>query len=127
MDKRQRDKFKKLLLKQRSDILSEIEHLKDSALKKSQREASGDLSGYLYHMADAGTDNYDREFNLGLASNENKLLYEIDETLKRIDEKTFGKCEGCGEHINAGRLKAVPYARFCIQCKEREEQKQKAL
>lgn len=125
MDKKKINKYKKLLLEKRSVILSEIEHLQKGALKKSQRDASGDLSGYVYHMADVGTDNFDREFSLDLASNEQKILYEIDEALKRIKEGGFGRCEGCGNEINPGRLEAVPYARLCIDCKEREETKTK--
>lgn len=126
MDKKKLGKFKKLLVKQRDEALSEIKSLQKGALKTSQREASGDLSGYVYHMADVGTDNYDRELNLDLASNEQKMLYEIDHALRRIEEKRFGKCESCGHVVSPGRLSAVPYARLCIDCKETEEKKSKA-
>lgn len=125
MDKKQVKRFKKLLLKQRSDILSEIGNLEGSVLKKSQRDASGDLSGYVYHMADVGTDNYDREVSLNLVSNEQKILYEIDQALERIEEESFGICEACGDGIKVRRLEAVPYARLCRDCKEREELKSK--
>jgi RNA polymerase-binding transcription factor DksA len=76
-------------------------------------------------MADVATDNYDREFGLGLASNEQKVVWEIDEAIGRINEKTFGSCQGCEKKIAKKRLQAIPYTRFCVACQEKEEQKKK--
>lgn len=115
--------FKKLVLKKKEEILDEIKHISDDTLKKSQKEASGDISGYTYHMADVATDTYDREFSLGLASNERKLIYEFDDALKRIEEGRFGICEDCKSLIAKNRLKAVPYARLCVKCQEKKEKK----
>jgi len=115
--------FKKLVLKKKEEILDEIKHISDDTLKKSQKEASGDISGYTYHMADVATDTYDREFSLGLASNERKLIYEFDDALKRIEEGTFGVCEDCKSLIAKNRLKAVPYARLCVKCQEKKEKR----
>jgi len=113
--------FKKLILKRKEEILEAIKHISEDALKKSQKDASGDISGYTYHMADVATDTYDIEFSLGLASDDRKLLYELDEALNRIEEGTFGICEGCKTLISKTRLKAVTYARFCIKCQEKKE------
>ena len=66
--------FKKIVLKKKEEILNDLKHISDDTLRKSQKEASGDISGYTYHMADVATDNYDREFSLGLASGERKSL-----------------------------------------------------
>ena len=74
-------------------------------------------------MADVATDTYDREFSLGLASNERKLIYEFDDALKRIEEGTFGVCEDCKSLIAKNRLKAVPYARLCVKCQEKKEKR----
>lgn len=115
--------FKKLILKRKEEILDEIKHISDDTLKKSQKDASGDISGYTYHMADVATDNYDREFSLGLASNERKLLYELDDASKRIEDGTFGICEDCQSLITKTRLKAVPYARLCVKCQEKREKR----
>jgi len=115
--------FKKLVLKKKEEILDEIKHISEDTLKKSQKEASGDISGYTYHMADVATDTYDREFSLGLASNERKLIYEFDDTLKRIEEGTFGVCEECKSLIAKNRLKAVPYARLCVKCQQKKEKR----
>jgi len=113
--------FKKLILKRKEEILDEIRHISEDTLKKSQKDASGDISGYTYHMADVATDAYDREFSLGLASNEQKILYELDDALKRIDEGTFGICEECKSPITKTRLKALVYTRLCVKCQEKKE------
>ena len=118
MDKQELNKFKAQLKLQRERIVSGIDHIERDTLNKSQRDSSGDLSGYTFHMADQATDNFDTEFNLDIASNEQKFLNEIDEALKRIDEGIFGVCEQCEKSISIKRLKAVPYARYCIKCQE---------
>ncbi len=83
LSKKELKDFKKIILKKKEEVLEDFKHITDDTLKKSQKEASGDISGYTYHMADVATDNYDREFSLGLASNERKALYELDDALKR--------------------------------------------
>jgi len=123
LSKKELTDFKKIILKRKEEILEEIKHISDDTLKKSQKEASGDISGYTYHMADVATDTYDREFSLGLASNERKLLYELDDALKKIEDGTFGICEECKTLIAKTRLKAVPYARFCVKCQEKKEKR----
>ena len=115
--------FKKIVLKKKDEILDEIKHISDDTLKKSQKEASGDISGYTYHMADVATDTYDREFSLSIASNGREFIYELDDALKRIENNTFGVCEGCKLVISKIRLKAVPGARFCIKCQEKKEKR----
>ncbi|MBM3243216.1 MAG: TraR/DksA family transcriptional regulator [Candidatus Omnitrophica bacterium] len=115
--------FKKLIIKRKEEIDADIKHISEDTLKKSQKDASGDISGYTYHMADVATDNYDREFSLGLASNDRKFLYELDDALKRIDEGTYGICQDCKCSIARTRLKAVPQARLCVKCQEKREKK----
>ena len=126
MNARNYDKIKKQLEEQRKMIADGIDHFAKDNLNLSQRDASGDLSGYTFHMADVATDNFAREFNLDLASNEQQLLNRIDDALKRITEGTFGNCENCNVPIGMERLKAVPYALLCIKCKEEEEKKAKS-
>ncbi len=118
-------KFKALLLKLRENIVGDVEHIANDTLKKSQREASGDLSGYTLHMADMAGDHYEREFSLGIASSEQKLIYEIDEALDRIADGTYGVCVTCEKPIARSRLKAVPHAKYCVQCQQKEELMQK--
>ena len=123
MNKKDLLEFKKLVLKRKEAILDDLKHISEDTLKKSQKEASGDISGYTYHMADVATDNYDREFSLGLATNERQSLYELEDALKRIEEGVFGICDNCKSPIAKIRLKIVPSAHLCIKCQEKLEKK----
>lgn len=116
-------KYKKALLKEREEIGGGITHITEEALKTSQRDAAGDLSGYSYHMADVASDNYEREFSLGRASEEQDLLYTIDEALKRVKDGTYGSCLQCSKAISKKRLDAVPHAELCINCQTKNESK----
>ena len=125
MNKKDLKVFKELLLKKRADLAKGIDHIANDALKTSQRDAAGDLSAYSLHMADMATDNYDREFSLSLADNEQKILNRINDALEKIEEGTFGLCELCEKKISKVRLKAVPYAELCVPCQEKQEKKKK--
>lgn len=115
--------YRKLLEIIRKKIVGDLAHLEKDSLNTSQRDASGDLSGYSLHMADQATDNFDREFNLGLVSSEQQILNQIDEALLRMDEGRYGVCETCSKPIVQKRLLALPYTRFCIKCQSEEEKK----
>lgn len=108
-------RFKQMLLEKRKEILLNVNEMEDETLKKSRLDASGDLSSMPIHMADIGTDNYEQEFALGLMDSERKLLREIDDALQRIEEQTYGICEGTGKPIPKARLEAQPWARYCIE------------
>lgn len=123
LSKKELSVFKGLIYKIKDEILDDIKHISDDTLKKSQKDASGDISGYSYHMADVATDTYDREFSLGLASNDRQFLYELDDAAKKIEEGTYGICESCSQPISKSRLKAVPYARLCVKCQESKEKR----
>lgn len=126
MDKKDIKAFKELLVKRKIELAKGIEHIAEDALKTSQRDAAGDLSAYSLHMADMATDNYDREFALNLADNEQKILNRIDAALEKIETTdTFGLCESCGKKITKVRLKAVPYAELCLPCQEKQEKKKR--
>lgn len=103
-----------LLLKLRDRVIDEISFLANDNLNKSSKDASGDLSSYSFHMADQGTDNFDREFAASLLNSEHDVLYEIEEALRRIDGGTYGVCEQSGEPIERERLRALPFARYCV-------------
>jgi DnaK suppressor protein len=99
--------------------------MKGEALNKSSKDASGDLSGYSFHMADMATDLYDREFSLGLAEGERIILFDLEDAIRRIDEGTYGLCEDCGSKISKQRLMAMPQAENCIKCQEKKEKSSK--
>ncbi len=107
--------FKQMLLEKRREILRNVNEFEDEALKKSRLDAAGDLSSMPIHMADIGTDNYEQEFALGLMDSERKLLREIDDALGRIEQRTYGICEGTGKPIPKARLEAQPWAKYCIE------------
>jgi DnaK suppressor protein len=107
-------RYRKALLDLRDQVVDDISFLAGDNLNRSQRETSGDLSGYSFHMADQGTDNYDREFALNLVSSEQDVLYEIDEAIRRMDNGTYGVCELSGEPIERARLNVLPYARCSV-------------
>lgn len=113
--------FRQILLQKRKEIFRNVNEFEDEALKKSRLDASGDLSSMPIHMADLGSDNYEQEFALGLMDSERKIVLEIYEALKRIQNKTYGICEGTGEPIPKMRLEGIPWARYCVQYAEMVE------
>ena len=107
------EKFKALLLAKRSEILDNVTHMEDETLRKQR----SDLSNMPIHLADAGSDTFELENTLGLVGSERKLLQEIDDALERIENNIYGICEGGTEHhIPKARLKAIPWARYCVKC-----------
>ena len=123
MKKKDLEKYEKLLLDKRNQLIEEFGILKKTAMDSTLKETSGDLSAYSYHMADLGTDAMEREKAFLFASKSGRLLYHIDEALRRLKSGTYGKCLECGDPIAEERLSAVPHARLCIKCKEVEESK----
>ena len=125
MDKQQKIKHKKKLLDLRENILKKVKNIQKEYLNKSPQNASGDLSGYSFHMADVASDNFEREVLLGLAENERDMLIEIDRALMRLKDKDFGKCSDCGKQISQRRLLALPYALMCITCQKEADKESK--
>lgn len=113
--------FKKLLLSLREKLVGKVDSMQDEALKRSRQDASGDLSNVPIHMADVGTDNYERDLMIELIQTGEESLRNIDTALEKIEDGTFGVCELCGKKINKERLKAIPYAKLCIDCQRDEE------
>ena len=113
--------FKKLLLSLRERLVGKVDVMQGETLKKSRQDASGDLSNVPIHMADVGTDNYERDIMIELIQNGEEGVRNIDTALEKIEEGSFGVCELCAKKINKERLKAVPYAKLCIDCQREEE------
>ena len=125
MNKRELLDYKALLLTHKQKLLEEIRHIAKGA-STSHKDASGGISTYTYHMADVASDHYERELSLNIATSEQKLLYAIDEALKRIEDKSYGRCLDCEKPIVVRRLRAVPYASLCIACQRLRESKPRA-
>jgi len=90
-------------------------------MNQTQRDSSGDLSAYSFHMADMGTDAMEREKAFLFASTEGRLLYSVNEALRRLYRSEYGMCESCGKEIGKARLDAVPQASLCVSCQEKQE------
>jgi RNA polymerase-binding protein DksA len=112
--------FKELLLHRKKLLQGDVKTLEDEACKKGA-DAAGDLSTLPMHLADLGTDSFEQDISLGLMENESDEIHEIEEALDRIKDGTFGLCESCRKKIPKERLKAIPYARLCVNCKKKEE------
>ena len=115
------EKFKryyKLLIELRTHVLIQLGEHTEETLLKSAKEDSGDLSGYGQHMADAGTDTFDRDFALSLVSSEQEALAEIEAAIKRVHDGTYGICESTQQPIAKERLLAVPFTRYSAEAKK---------
>ena len=98
--------------------------LRDQLLKQMSglaKESAQEMAGYSLHMADSGTDNFDRDFALSLLSSDQDAIYEIEEALKRIEKNTYGVCELTGKPIPKARLEAIPWTRFTVQAQAQLE------
>lgn len=85
------------------------------------KESAEEMSSYSLHMADSGTDNFDRDFALSLLSSDQDAIYEIEEALKRIEKNTYGICELTGKQIPKVRLDAIPWTRFTVEAQAQLE------
>jgi DnaK suppressor protein len=101
--------FRNLLLEKRREIIGDVGSMESEAFK-----GDSNLSNMPIHMADVGTDNFEQEFTLGLIESERQILRDIQEALVRIDNGTFGICQGTGKPIPRVRLEAVPWAKYTI-------------
>jgi DnaK suppressor protein len=106
-------KFYERLLELRDQLLRQMNGL--------AKESAQELAGYSLHMADSGTDNFDRDFALSLLSSDQDAIYEIEEALKRIEKGTYGVCELTGKQIPKSRLEAIPWTRFTVQAQAQLE------
>lgn len=122
MDRTQLDTIERLLLRERDKTLRSLGRFQEQA-KLTRESSDADLSSYSFHMADQGTDAMEREKSFLFASKEGRYLYRVEEALRRLynDPEQFGVCHGCGNEIPFERLEALPHARYCLDCKKREE------
>jgi len=118
------EKFKryyKLLLDLRTHLTEGIERHSEETLKRSAKDDAGDLSAYGQHMADAGTDTFDRDFALSMVASEQEALSEIDAAIKRVLDGTYGICEITQKPIAKERLLAVPFTRYSAEAQKNLE------
>lgn len=109
---RELELFRDQLLAKRREIVGDMTSMEREALRSS---SGSNLSNLPLHMADMGTDNYEQEFTLGLMEKDRKLLRDLNDGLAKIQNGTFGICEGTGKPISRARLEAQPWARYSIE------------
>ena len=113
--------FYDLLIQLRDHVKNGLNAHAEETLKRSSKDDAGDLSGYSQHMADAGTDTFDRDFALSMVSSEQDALQEIEAAIDRIFDGTYGICEMTGKKIRDERLMAVPFTRYSMKTQEQIE------
>lgn len=111
-------RYYKLLVDLRASLTEGIERHSEETLKRSAKDDAGDLSAYGQHMADAGTDTFDRDFALSMVASEQEALSEIDAAIKRIHDGTYGICEITQKPIAKERLLAVPFTRYSAEAQK---------
>ncbi|MHB1311080.1 MAG: TraR/DksA family transcriptional regulator [Gemmatimonadaceae bacterium] len=126
LTKKQLQQLEKLLMDERKRVLKELGQW-DETMSNTEQGADGDLSSYSFHMADQGTDAMEREKAFLFASKEGRFLWHVNQALRRLykSPETFGQCQHCGGEVAFERLEALPHARYCFECKQREEDAKK--
>jgi len=119
MKEQERVEFKEVLLERRRTLLGDFKNMASEAL---DRNGQGNQSNkWSENFAEFGTDNFEQEMTLNLMQGEQEEIKAIDEALERLEQGTYGMCDTCGKRIPKARLRAVPHAKLCIDCKRQEE------
>ena len=131
--KKELDQFKVIILEKRDEILEQLQNLREQMLDPTTGEYINENSPYSLHMAEQGTDAMEREKTFLYAQRENKFLGYLEDSLKRIDNGTYGICVECIEEpqhlcptcplIPKARLDAVPHSQLCLPMKQKQEKK----
>ena len=112
--------FREMLIAKRRELVGDVTHLENEAMRQNTAATSGSSSMPI-HMADLGSDTWEQELTLGLIENERGLLREIDAALARIENRTYGICLATNKPIGKARLRAQPWAKFCIEYARKRE------
>ena len=115
MNKRDQDKYRKILLKQLKELEEKVE---------GPAEHLNAANDYFPDPTDRASAESDRNFDIRVKDRERRLVIKVKEALDRLETGEFGICEDCGEPIDPKRLEARPVTTLCIDCKivrEREE------
>lgn len=115
---KQLDDYKLTLLKKRSELVGDIEHLEEEALRSNSGETQT-----ASNAAEFGSESFEQSLNLDLAAADRKLINEIDEALKRIADRTYGLCIESHEPISKARLAELPWAKFSIETARKHDQR----
>lgn len=112
--------YKDKLIREKTRVLNLIDKIKEFEGIDSDSMLSSELSLYDNHPADNAQELYDKEKGAALQKNEIEILNSIDDSLKNVEDGTYGKCKACGSSILEQRLEAIPYTQYCINCKKEQ-------
>lgn len=118
-------KYYSELIAMRKKYAEGVTERSEEVMKRSVKEDSGDLSSYGEHLADAGSESYDRDMAYSLLSSDHGIIQEIDAAIERMKNGTYGICEYTGEPIPESRLISIPYTRYTKEGQERKELEKK--
>jgi DnaK suppressor protein len=110
-------RLQKMLLEERDRLIASIRNIEEASRTESGHDNGADLSSF----AETGTDNFNLETALNIASSESERLRDVLDALERIEKGTYGICEGSGKMIPTKRLEAFPSARYCVEYQEQME------
>ena len=113
LDKRTIQRFRKVLLKEREEIIGDVKQIYESSQEVGQDG--------IQDIGDEAANVYNKQILLTLNENDRMRLKEVDEALDRMASKTYGTCEECGEPIGLKRLEVKPVAKYCVPCKTKLE------
>jgi RNA polymerase-binding transcription factor len=114
MDKRKVDHYRKQLLAKQEEIRRMV-----ARSEQDGREADNEIT---QDLADRAANSYTKEFLFHQSDDNRRILQLIQEALWRADEGSYGLCVECQQDVQSKRLDAVPWARHCIECQEKQEQ-----
>jgi len=127
MNKQKIEHYKKLLMEEKNSVENTVERMNENEPNDSMGEYFGELSVYDNHPADLGTEMFMMEQNMNLKTNELHILSSINNSLEKIENGTYGKCDICGNDIEKDRLEVLPYAQTCIGCNKEEMSSHKMM
>jgi len=117
MLKKEKEHYLKLLLKEKERIFKTLGYLKEDISGNIQKE----IGGIPTHIADLGTDVFEKNLEMDLTNSEGKILQSVNESIQKIEKGDYGICEICKKKIPKSRLEALPYAKYCIKCQREKE------
>ncbi|MGH4120055.1 TraR/DksA C4-type zinc finger protein [Clostridium sp.] len=118
MDKEKTQYYKEKLISEKSRVNSLINTMKQNGVINSNSEMASELSFYDNHPSDSASELFDKEKGLALKKNEVSIINKIEDSLKNIENGTYGKCKSCGSDIIEERLEFIPYAENCATCQK---------
>jgi RNA polymerase-binding protein DksA len=109
-----RERYRKRLVELRERIEQDFKDVRDGILEEAGNPS--DISHVRTHLADSDAETLETDIAMG--QNQHELLQQIEDALERMAEGTYGTCEECGEAIPKARLEAIPYATYCLPCRQ---------